>query len=91
MFKIGDFSKLSGLSINTLYHYENIGILEPRLIDDNTNYRYYEADQLVTINKVLALKDAGLSLSEISSTLIEGSLNKEIITMLEDKADSLEK
>ncbi|SEQ87971.1 effector-binding domain-containing protein [Virgibacillus subterraneus] len=91
MFKIGDFSKLSGLSINTLYHYENIGILEPRFIDGNTNYRYYEADQLVTINKVLALKDAGLSLSEISSTLIEGSLNKEIITMLEDKADSLEK
>ncbi|WP_164669780.1 MerR family transcriptional regulator [Virgibacillus doumboii] len=91
MFKIGDFSKLSGLSINTLYHYENIGILKPSFIDRDTNYRYYEADQLVTINKVLALKDAGFSLSEIASILTDGTVIKQLINMLEDKADSLEK
>ncbi|WP_096186578.1 MerR family transcriptional regulator [Evansella halocellulosilytica] len=91
MFKIGEFSKMSGLSIDTLYHYETIGILKPSFVDESTNYRYYEADQLVTINKVLTLKDAGFSLAEISQLLLDDSVKHEIIPMLEQKADSLER
>lgn len=90
MFKIGEFSIISGLSINTLYHYENIGILKPRFINNDTNYRYYEADQLITINKILALKDAGFSLMEIAA-LIDDAVDTRLITLLEDKAETLEK
>ncbi|CAG9621251.1 MerR family transcriptional regulator [Sutcliffiella rhizosphaerae] len=90
MYKIGEFSKLSGLSVHTLYHYENIGILRPVRKDDWTNYRYYSADQLIELNKVLALKDAGFSLEEIASFLIGAPVNNKLIRMLEEKAQALE-
>lgn len=62
MLKIGEFARLSGLSIDTLYHYQKKNILIPSEIDRFTGYRSYDASQLVTVNKLLALKDAGLSL-----------------------------
>ena len=91
MFKIGEFSRMSGISINTLYHYDNIGILQPISVDKFTGYRYYEANQLITINKIMALKDAGFSLSEISNLLKDNSSNKSLVEILEVKAESLEK
>lgn len=41
MLKIGDFSKLSRISIRMLRHYNEIGLLIPESIDDFTGYRYY--------------------------------------------------
>ena len=90
MFKIGEFSNLSGLSINTLHHYNEIGILNPEKVDDFTGYRYYSAMQLANVNKILALKDAGFSLSEIASILQSTPSIDSIISMLEDKAEILE-
>lgn len=90
MFKIGEFSNLSGLSINTLHHYNDIGILKPEKIDKFTGYRYYSAFQLVTVNKIMALKDAGFSLSEISQILYGSPPIDSIISMLENKAEALE-
>ena len=90
MFKIGEFSNLSGLSINTLHHYNEIGILKPEKVDDFTGYRYYSAMQLANVNKILALKDAGFSLSEIASILQSTPSIDSIISMLEDKAEILE-
>lgn len=91
MFKIGEFAKLSGLSIHTLYHYESIGLIEPSFVDPHTNYRYYVADQLVLINKIAALKDAGFALGEIVKIFVDTPVNKDLIPMLESKAESLEK
>lgn len=90
MFKIGEFSNLSGLSINTLHHYNEIGILKPEKVDDFTGYRYYSAMQLANVNKILALKDSGFSLSEIASILQSTPSIDSIISMLEDKAEILE-
>jgi len=90
MFKIGEFSKLCGLSANTLYHYEQKGILLPASIDDTTGYRYYDATQLVAVNKILALKDAGFSLDEIAAVLRNNIHSTALIEILEAKATSLE-
>jgi effector-binding domain-containing protein len=90
MFKIGEFSNLSGLSINTLHHYNEIGILKPEQIDEFTGYRYYSAQQLVTVNKIMALKDAGFSLNEIAKVLYSIPSIDSIISMLEEKAEILE-
>ena len=90
MFKIGEFSNLSGLSINTLHHYNEVGILKPEQVDKFTGYRYYSALQLVTVNKIMALKDAGFSLGEIAQILYSGPSSNSIISMLEDKAEILE-
>ena len=65
MLKIGDFSKLSRVSIRMLRHYDDIGLLKPAETDTFTGYRYYREDQLFTIGRITALKDMGFSLSDI--------------------------
>jgi len=69
MLKIGEFSKLSRVSIRMLRHYDDIGLLKPAEIDDFTGYRYYREDQLFTIGRITSLKDMGFSLADIIKIL----------------------
>jgi effector-binding domain-containing protein len=69
MFKIGDFSKLSQISIKALRHYDQMGLLKPVRIDPFTGYRYYSASQLPRLNRILAFKDLGFSLEQIVQLL----------------------
>jgi len=86
MYKIGEFSKLSGMSIDTLYHYEKMRILLPCRIDPFTGYRYYEAKQLIDANKIMALKDANLTLEEIAEIVNSRISTHDLIEVLENKA-----
>jgi len=90
LISIGKFSKFCGLSADTLYHYEKLKILVPMTIDKFTGYRYYDVSQLVTVNKILALKDAGFTLDEIGKVLIDGISIPLLIEKLESKAILLE-
>ena len=65
MLKIGEFSKLSRVSVRMLRHYDEIGLLKPAEIDRFTDYRYYREDQLPTVGRITALKDMGFSLADI--------------------------
>ena len=65
MLKIGDFSKLSQVPVKTLRYYDEIGLLKPVQVDRFTSYRYYSFEQLRRLNRILALKDLGLSLEQI--------------------------
>lgn len=65
MLKIGEFSKLSRVSIRMLRHYNDIGLLNPAEIDDFTGYRYYREDQLFIVARITALKDMGFALADI--------------------------
>lgn len=65
MFKISEFSRFTRVSVKMLRHYDEIGLLRPAHIDPVNNYRYYSADQLPRLNRIIALKDLGFSLSEI--------------------------
>jgi len=69
MIRIGDFSKLSRISIKTLRFYDEMGLLKPIEVDRLTGYRYYEINQLTRLNRILALKDLGFSLEEIGQLL----------------------
>lgn len=69
MFKIGEFSKLSNTTIRALHYYEEKGLLIPHVINPETNYRYYSAEQLRTINKIKLLQEMGMSLDTISEIL----------------------
>ncbi|HCQ90349.1 MAG TPA: MerR family transcriptional regulator, partial [Clostridium sp.] len=51
MIKIGEFSKIGRVSVKTLRHYDDMGLLKPVKIDDFTSYRYYDVEQLSTLNK----------------------------------------
>lgn len=71
MLKIGDFSKLSRISIRMLRHYDEIGLLMPDHTDAFTNYRYYSASQLPIAERIIALKEMGFSLATIGQILKE--------------------
>lgn len=69
MIKIGDFSKLSRVSVRMLRHYDDLGLLTPSHVDNFTSYRYYAAEQLSVVSKIQVLKDMGFSLSVIKEIL----------------------
>jgi len=82
MLKIGDLSRLARVSVKALRHYDDLGLLEPVRTDDLTGYRYYSVEQLGRLNRVLALKDLGLSLAQVSRLLDEGTPTDQIRGML---------
>jgi len=69
VFRIGDFSKLSLVSVKALRYYDELGLLKPERVDEFTGYRYYSASQLTRLNRILAMKDMGLSLEQIALLL----------------------
>ncbi len=71
LLRIGEFSRLSRVTVKTLHHYDEIGLLKPSQIDRFTSYRYYTLDQLPRIHSIMALKELGLSLEEITHLLLE--------------------
>lgn len=69
MLRIGEFSKLSRVSIRMLRHYDDLELLTPEYIDEFTGYRYYSEMQLSRVNRITALKDMGFSLGVIKQIL----------------------
>lgn len=90
MFKIGDFARINKVSVKTLHHYDELGVLQPDKTDINTGYRYYSADQMVKLNQILAFKEAGFSLSEIADIFENKPPMEQLIILLEQKAEILE-
>lgn len=85
LYKIGDFSKKTGLSIRTLRYYDEIDLFKPVEIDLFTNYRYYSEKQLEDLNIINDLKDCGFTLEEIKKYW--NNFNNDI--MLERKKELL--
>lgn len=59
MFKIGDFSQMSRVSIRMLRHYDELGLLKPASVEPFTGYRYYSAHQLSRLHRIQVLKEMG--------------------------------
>lgn len=71
MFSIGEFAALARVSVRVLRHYDALGLLPPAVVDPATGYRSYGAAQLGRLNRVLALKDLGLTLRQVRAVLDE--------------------
>jgi DNA-binding transcriptional MerR regulator len=69
--KIGEFARVGQVSIATLRHYDQCGLLKPNELDADTGYRYYSLDQLARLNRILALKELGFPLEQIAKLLDE--------------------
>ena len=54
LFQIGDVAKLFHLSVSSLRHYENVGLLTPEYIAPDTGYRYYSPRQFEALNTILS-------------------------------------
>ena len=81
-YKIGEFSKLCRVTVKTLRHYEEQGLLLPDEIDGCSGYRYYTLGQAVRLNRILHLKQLGLSLEEIRNVFDSQSGQPDIDTVM---------
>ena len=90
MFRIGEFSRIARVSGRLLRYYDSIGLLSPKRIDPTTGYRFYTADQLADLNRILALKELGLSLDQVARMLGNRVSIGEIRGMLALKKAELE-
>lgn len=72
-FKIGEFSKMMQVTVKTLRHYEQKGLLVPDEVDEWTGYRYYSIVQMQRLNTIRGLQRQGFTLEEIKELLEDGA------------------
>ena len=66
---IGDFSRASHLSVKTLRHYHEVGLLEPNEVDPGSGYRYYAEDQIPVAQVIRRLRGLQMPVAEVKSVL----------------------
>jgi len=65
LLSIGDFSRMTYLSVKALRHYHDVGVLEPASIDQSTGYRFYLPNQVGMAQMIRRLRDLGMPLDEV--------------------------
>jgi DNA-binding transcriptional MerR regulator len=83
MFRIGEFSRIARVSARLLRYYDELGLLRPGVVDAATGYRYYTSAQLQRLNRILVLKELGLSLEQIGNVIDREAPASELRAMLE--------
>lgn len=66
LFKIGEVTKILGITRKTLLVFEDMGLLTPAVKDEKSGYRYYSADNMTHIRSIRSLQSLGLTLKEIA-------------------------
>ncbi len=89
MFKIGEFSKLTQVSIRMLRYYDEMGLLPPQAIDPQTGYRLYAVEQIPLLNRIVYLRDAGFQVAEIAKAL-QAPDEQAFLAQLESKYRQIE-
>ncbi len=91
MYSIGEFSRLSRLSIKTLRFYDREGLLKPAVVDRETGYRYYQPTQTLVAEKIQYYRNCDLALKTIGELLKLQALGAEaeMLALLEEHEASL--
>ncbi|HEY1990255.1 MAG TPA: MerR family transcriptional regulator [Acidimicrobiales bacterium] len=78
---IGDFSRVTHLSVKTLHHYHQVGLLEPADVNRHTGYRYYAHEQIPTAQVIRRLRDLEMPVAEVKAVLAaaDASTRNELI------------
>ena len=92
LYSIGETAKLNDVSIKSLRHYDEIGLLKPRYIPE-TGYRYYVYSQFSFIDKIKRFKSVGMSLKELKELFQGKDLNRlaEFLAAEKQKLDEEER
>jgi len=90
LFKISEFSRLSRIPLQTLRYYDQIGLFKPARIDRSTGYRYYAAEQLLEINRIVIFKELGFTLQQMVQLLQEDISAEQIRGMLRLKESEIQ-
>jgi DNA-binding transcriptional MerR regulator len=90
---IGDFSRMTHLSVKALRHYHDVGLLEPAEVDRFSGYRLYEANQVPIAQVIRRFRDLGMPVDQVKSVLDAPDVttrNRVIVAHLERMEDQLE-
>ena len=66
---VGDFSRATHLSVKTLHHYHQVGLLEPAMVNPDTGYRYYSPGQIPTAQVIRRLRDLEMPVADVKAVL----------------------
>lgn len=91
LFSIGEVSKLFHISVSSLRHYENIGLLAPEYISPDSGYRYYGTEQFEVLNTIRYLRALDMPLSEIEDFLKNRDVGRIEEKLLQQKRAVLKK
>lgn len=86
MYRIGQFSKITKVTVKALRFYEEEGLIEPEYVDVSNGYRYYSTDQLPRVYRIVALRQCGFGIPEIRRILA----GKDLAPLFADKKRELE-
>lgn len=89
MLKIGDFSKLTHVSVRMLRYYDNQGLLKPSFTDPVTGYRIYSAEQVPELQKIVLLRDLDFGVAE-TAELLQNWNNAYLTKRLHNKIKDIE-
>ena len=91
LYPIGTVAKLFHVSVSILRHYEKVGILIPKWIDPDSNYRYYSSDQFEVLNTIRYLRALDMPLKEIEDFLSKRDVDKIEEKLLKQKESVIQK
>jgi DNA-binding transcriptional MerR regulator len=92
LLSIGDFSRMTFLTVKALRHYHDVGLLEPARVDPHSGYRYYRAEQVAPARLIRRLRDLDLPVEDVRTVLAapdEESRNAVIVAHLDRMSQQL--
>lgn len=75
MIPIGQFARLLGITTRTLRHYDSMGLFAPAWVAPDTGYRYYNAEQITQLGRILHLRHLAVPLEHIQALRDQGKLD----------------
>jgi DNA-binding transcriptional MerR regulator/effector-binding domain-containing protein len=89
LFGIGEFSKITGLTVKTLRFYHEQGVLSPTAIDEQTGYRYYDSSKIELARVVTELRALDVSVADIAEILRSAADEADLLAFLEQHRESI--
>lgn len=89
MYKIGEFSRITELTVKALRHYHNEGLLVPFEVNSLTSYRYYNTDQIRQAKNIKLLRDCDFSIKEVKDIINHSEGLEDLPYYLDEKITSI--
>jgi DNA-binding transcriptional MerR regulator/effector-binding domain-containing protein len=90
VFSIGEFSKITGLTVKTLRFYHEQALLHPSSVDEQTGYRYYDRSKIETARVITLLRGLDISLEEIREILRGAGDDADLRDVMERQRSAIE-
>jgi DNA-binding transcriptional MerR regulator len=85
-YTVSEIAAMAGVSVRTLHHYHEIGLLSPAYVGEN-NYRYYGREELLRLQQILIHRELGIPLAEIGAILDAPGFDR--LTALESQRERI--